>query len=273
MAGAGRTDIGMNIPPANNPAPTSPRQLSLRLILDDEATFDNFYCPVGVDDNANANAAAVAHLQHCVEHWAQRPASDAGGGTLLKEFVWLWGGTGAGCSHLLQAVCHALDARGQTVFYLSLSGWRELSPEVLLGLEQVAVLCLDDIDEVAGIPQWEEALFHLYNRMAALQTPLLVAARSSPQYTRFALKDLHSRLQSAAVFQLDLLDDEHKKAALQRRASHLGFDLSDDVAAYLVRRCERSMSALIAVLHELDRHSLEMQRKVTVPLLKSLMHW
>jgi DnaA family protein len=192
---------------------------------------------------------------------------------LLKEFVWLWGSPGVGCSHLLQAACHELDARGQTVFYLDLSLWRELTPDVLMGLEQVAVLCLDNIDDIAGVADWEEALFHLYNRMATGQTPLLAAARSSPQYTQFVLKDLHSRLQSAAVFQLQQLDDEDKTAALQMRAERLGFELGDEVAGYLVRRCERSMSALIAVLHELDRHSLETQRKVTVPLLKSLMNW
>lgn len=246
----------------------SPKQLALRLSLDDEATFDNYYCAA----DSTANLAVVAHLRHCVERWAQRE-SDIVGGTLLKEFVWLWGSTGVGCSHLLQAACHELDARGQTVFYLSLSAWRELTPDVLQGLEQVAVLGLDNIDDVAGVPDWEEALFHLYNRMAASQTPLLVAARSSPQYTQFTLQDLHSRLQSAAVFQLQPLDDEDKMAALQMRAAHLGFDLSDEVAGYLVRRCERSMSALVDVLHELDRHSLETQRKVTIPLLKALMHW
>lgn len=254
------------------PPIAQPRQLSLRLSLDDEATFDNFYCSDNRGAGESVNGAVVAHLQHCVEQWSQRQPGDARG-TLLKEFVWLWGSVGAGRSHVLQAVCHELDARGQAVFYLSLSAWRELSPDVLQGLEQMGVLCLDDIDEVAGVPEWEEALFHLYNRMAALQTPLLVAAHSSPQYTRFALQDLHSRLQSAVVFQLELLDDDNKVAALKMRASRRGFDLSDEVAAYLVRRCERSMSALIAVLHELDRHSLEMQRKVTVPLLKALMNW
>jgi len=254
------------------PPITAPRQLSLRLSLDDEATFDNFYCPGDRGREKSANGAVVAHLQHCVEQWSQRQPADARG-TLLKEFVWLWGSVGAGCSHVLQAVCHELDARGQAVFYLSLSAWRELSPDVLQGLEQMGALCLDDIDEVAGIPEWEEALFHLYNRMAALQTPLLVAAHSSPQQTRFMLNDLHSRLQSAAVFQLQLLGDENKMAALKMRASHRGFELSDEVAAYLVRRCERSMNALVAVLHELDRHSLELQRKVTIPLLKSLMNW
>jgi len=249
----------------------SPRQLALRLRLDNEARFDNFYCPDSSTDS-DSSEAVVAHLRHWIEQWAQRNTGNTGG-TLLKEFVWLWGSPGAGCSHLLQAACHELDGHGQTVFYLDLSMSRELTPDVLTGLEQVAMLCLDNIDDIAGEAEWEEALFHLYNRMAASQTPLLVAAQRSPQYTEFALPDLHSRLQSAAVFQLQQLDDEHKKAALQMRASHLGFELSDDVASYLVSRCERSMSALIATLHELDQRSLETRRKVTVPLLRALMNW
>lgn len=249
-----------------------PRQLALRLILDDEATFDNFYCPPDKHTDVITNSPVVAYLRQCVGRWALRDAGNVGG-TLLKDFVWLWGSHDVGCSHLLQAVCHDMDAHGQPVFYLSLSTWRELAPDVLTGLEQVSVLALDNIDEVAGIPAWEEALFHLYNRMAANQTPLLVAGRSSPQYAQFTLRDLHSRLQSAVVFQLHPLDDDTKLAALQMRAAHLGFELNDEVAGYLVRRCARSMSTLIAVLHELDRHSLETQRKVTIPLLKSLMNW
>lgn len=250
---------------------SSPRQLSLRLSLDDDATFDNFYIAGLPCDAASGNLYLVNYLQRGLLDWTTRVQGPTG--TLIKDFVWLWGKSGSGCSHLLQAVCHALDAQGCAVFYLSLTAWREMDPEILSGLEQFDVLCLDDIDAIAGQPGWEEALFHLYNRMAANQTPLLIAAHSSPQHLGVELPDLHSRLQSAIVFQLSPLSDTEKLAALQMRAARRGFVLSDDVAAYLVSRSERSTHALFAILQQLDRHSLETQRKVTIPLLKSLMGW
>ena len=245
-----------------------PRQLSLKLSLDDEATFHNFYVP---SDGASG-AAVLAHLRARLSGWAARqPVS--GAGTSVQDFTWLWGNRGAGCSHLLQAVCHAADACGLSVFYLDLAAPEALDPEILLWLEHLDVLCLDHVGHIAGAAAWEQSLFNLYNRLAQTRCALLVAAHSSPKQQQFMLPDLHSRLQSAAVFHLLNLDDQHKAAALQLRAKLRGFVLGDDVAQYLVRRSERSMTSLFAVLQQLDRHSLETGRKVTVPLLKSLMGW
>jgi len=245
-----------------------PRQLVLRLNLDDEATFDNFFR--SSEDCRNSQL-----LQFLRESLIPRVAAGpvAGAGTVLRDFVWLCGEKGAGCSHLLQAVCHAVTQQGLQAFYLDFSVQMSLSPDVLQGMEYVSILCLDSIDRLAGNDEWELALFSLYNRMAEQQTPLLVASHSSPAQLAFNLPDLKSRMQSAAVFELEALSDDDKAKALQLRARQRGFELSDEVAAYLVSRSERSMNALSDVLQQLDQHSLETKRKVTVPLLKSLMGW
>ena len=245
-----------------------PRQLTLRLNLDDEATFDNFYC-----GPAQSRNSKLLHFLRdtLIPRAAGAPVSAVG--TVLRDFVWLCGAKGAGCSHLLQAVCHGAGQLGLQAFYLDFSAHRGLSPDVLQGMENVPILCLDAIDLLAGDQEWELALFSLYNRMAERQTPLLVAAHSSPAQQPFQLADLKSRMQSAAVFELELLSDEDKAKALQLRAHKRGFELSDDVAAYLVSHSERSMSALSEVLQKLDQHSLETKRRVTVPLLKALMGW
>lgn len=246
----------------------TPRQLALKLNLDDEATFDNFY--PGSADSRNRRVLQVLR-ETLIPRVLTAPVSAPG--TTLRDFLWLCGAKGAGCSHLLQAVCHKVDQHGLQAFYLDFAVHTDLSPEVLMGMEHVSVLCLDSIDTLAGQPEWELALFSLYNRMAERQTPLLVCAHASPAQTAFKLPDLKSRLQSAAVFELELLGDEDKARALQLRAQQRGFELSDEVASYLVARSERSMNALFAVLQQLDQHSLEMKRRVTVPLLKSLMGW
>lgn len=246
----------------------APRQLTFRLSLDDEATFDNFYIKA-----ANSRSAAlIQYLRQAVSQFGEHQ-NHAGSGTVLRDFIWLFGAQGAGCSHLLQAVCHELDTLGRQAFYLDFSVQAGLTPEVLQGLESVSVLCLDSIELLQGNAQWELELFNLYNRMAELQTPLIVAAKSSPKQLVFNLADLNSRMQSAAVFQLDTLSDEDKASALKLRAQRRGFELADEVAAYLVSRSERSMSSLFDVLQKLDQHSLETRRKVTLPLLKTLMKW
>jgi DnaA-homolog protein len=246
----------------------TPRQLTFRLSLDDDATFDNFF----IKDADSGSATAALYLRRAVSRFACG-SERTGSGTVLSDFVWLFGAKGAGCSHLLQAVCHDIDTLGLQSFYLDFSVQTGLTPDVLQGLESVSVLCLDSIELLQGSSDWELELFNLYNRMTELNTPLIVASKTSPKYLNFALADLNSRMQSAAVFQLDSLTDEDKAEALKLRAQRRGFELSDEVAAYLVSRSERSMSSLFDVLQKLDQHSLETQRKVTLPLLKTMMNW
>ncbi|WP_339868367.1 DnaA regulatory inactivator Hda [Pseudohongiella nitratireducens] len=248
--------------------PASPRQLPLRLSLNDEATFDNFYAPV---QDAGHELPAVMHLKQRLYQWATAGEVVPQQGTVLSDFTWLWGSQGAGCSHLLQAVSHQADAAGLAVFYLDMAMLDELSPDILIGLEAMDVLCLDHIESVFGQAEWEQALFHLYNRLVSENTALLIAGQRSPAQCQLSLADLQSRLQSAVVFHVPHLTDEQKVLALQMRANRRGFELGSDVAEYLVRRCERSTTTLFGILQDLDQHSLATRRKVTIPLLRTLL--
>jgi DnaA family protein len=246
-----------------------PQQLTFRLSLDDDATFRNFYC--GTPESHNSQI--VQTLENALQRWVKEPSAAAHSGTVLDEFIWVWGESSVGCSHLLQAVCHDAELLGVRAFYLDFSRNPALHPDVLSGLETMALVCLDSVDELAGRPDWELALFNFYNRMTDYQTPLLIGAHAAPQQLGFKLPDLTSRMQSSAQFHLQMISDDQKTLALKLRADRRGFELSDDVARYLVARSERSMTQLLKVLSLLDKQSLSSQRKVTIPLLKSVMGW
>jgi DnaA family protein len=245
------------------------QQLTFRLSLDDDATFRNFYR----GSAESHNSRIVRTLENALQRWVKQPSAAAHSGTVLDEFIWLWGESSVGCSHLLQAVCHDAELLGLRAFCLDFSRNAALHPDVLSGLETMGLVCLDSVDELAGQPDWELALFNFYNRMSEYQTPLLIGAHAPPQQLGFKLPDLTSRMQSAAQLHLQMISDDEKAVALKLRADCRGFELSDDVARYLVSRSERSMTQLLKVLTLLDKQSLSSQRKVTIPLLKSVMGW
>ena len=157
--------------------------------------------------------------------------------------------------------------------YLPLAEVVEYGPALLDNLEQCELVCLDDLDAVAGRSDWEEALFHLFNRLRDSGRRLLLAASSSPRELPVQLADLQSRLTLALVFQLQSLSDEDKLRALQLRASRRGLHLSDEVGRFILTRGERSMSALFDLLERLDQASLQAQRKLTIPFLKETLGW
>ncbi len=71
------------------------------------------------------------------------------------------------------------------------------------------------------------------------------------------------------VFEIVPLADADKAQALAAYARERGFRLSDDVIAYLLAHGRRDMPSLVATLAALDRHSLAIQRGITVPLLRN----
>lgn len=192
--------------------------------------------------------------------------------TAELDFLYLAGEGGSGKTHLLLACAEAVQKGGKQVIYLSLSELMHSgSPAILQSLEQVDLLCLDDIEAVAGNVAWEEALFHCFNRLHDAKGKLLVASANTPAHSLIKLPDLRSRLATGLVYQLPVLNDEQKQRALIIQAHYRGLSMSDEAAQYLLRHYGRDMNNLIQVLQQLDKASLQAKRKLTIPFIKQVL--
>lgn len=231
-----------------------PQQLSLSVSLHDEATFANFYLPAD-----GANGQVVSALAGQFEPDGER-------------LLYLWGAPGAGLTHLLQAACHHAHANKHSAQYLPLQDLAGFAPESLFeGLESQDLICLDGLDAVLGKRAWEEALFDLFNRVRDAGRRLVFAASAGPQELPLQLEDLRSRLSWGLVYQLEVLNDEEKQAALRMRAKARGMELNREVAQYILSRAPRDMNELFVLLNRLDELSLQEQRKLTIPFVKQVL--
>ena len=231
----------------------NPIQLPLAVRVRDDATLANFY--------PGANAAALGYVERmCAldDNW-------------VESFIWLWGGRASGRSHLLQAACLETQEQGGTSLYLPMADCKDSGPEILDGVEACTLLALDDIEQVLGKSEWDEALFHAFNRLRDAGGKLLVSAVGSPRELQGMLPDLQSRFNLALIFHLHGLSDEEKLRALQLRASRRGLFLAEEVGRYLLTHYGRSMDALLDALEQLDRASLQAQRRLTVPFVKQIL--
>jgi DnaA family protein len=179
--------------------------------------------------------------------------------------LWLWGAAGSGKTHLLQAVC---AAAGEAAAYFPLDRSLALPPEAVAGFERTAVLCIDNVDAVAGDLGWERALFRLFNDAAELHTRLIFAAAAPPRRADWSLEDWRSRAAACVVYQLRELDDAGRIEALRLRAAQRGLQLPYDTSEYLLKRVPRDLRSLFDVLDELDEASLVAQRRLTIPFIR-----
>ncbi|MFK5983861.1 MAG: DnaA regulatory inactivator Hda [Pseudomonadota bacterium] len=190
----------------------------------------------------------------------------------LQNIILLWGNEFSGKTHLLSALYHQYLQENKSAIYLPLSMKKELSVEMLENIEFSELICIDDIDAIAGDRVWEEALFSLYNQMRDSGHKLLIAAKNNALNINFCLNDLKSRLQWGLTYKLKPLVDADKIQLLQNRAEMQGFSLADDVAAFLLNRVSRNLSDLIQLLDKLDYASLSEQRKLTIPFVRKYLN-
>ena len=216
------------------------------LRLADHAVFESFL--------SDGNQALVATLIALADGEAE-------------SGCWLWGGPATGKTHLLQATC---DRAGDRSVYIPLATFHEADPGLLEGLESRELVCIDDLDVIAGHDGWEHALFVLCNQLLDVGGRLVVAAQTAPRSSSFRLPDLVSRLSRLPVFQVQSLGEAERGAALQLRARHRGLELPDETARYLLSRSRRDMSSLYNLLDKLDAEALRAKRRLTIPFVKAV---
>lgn len=227
------------------------KQLALAIKLNDEATLADF--------NWGNNKLLQQQLHQMLT---------------LKEdrLLYLWGSKGNGKSHLLQGCCQAVNST-QSAIYLPLNLLKEWGPQTIEGLEDQTLVCIDDIDAIAKDQAWEEAIFHLYNKIKDMdQSLLIISGNQAPTSLPINLPDLRSRLSWGLVIQLMELNDEDKIKTLTLHALRRGFDLPESVGQFLLNRCSRNMHDLHQLLNRLDDASLAAQRKITIPFVKNILN-
>jgi len=229
------------------------RQLPLDIQLADYALFETYF--------DGANASVVHALRESLLDGSTGPGN---------QLIWLWGTPESGKSHLLQALVAAAADLQLRSMWLPFDGI-DLGPAMLEGMGGLDLICIDDVQVVAGQAEWERALFRLFEDSMQQGVKLVITANAAPNAVGFQLPDLISRMNWGTTFRLQALSDEDSVQALQKRAAWRGLELPAETARYLLSRVHRSPGTLFALLDKLDKEALVAQRRLTVPFVKSVL--
>lgn len=232
----------------------SPKQFGLELTLNNPLHFDNFL----YEDASNAMAI------NALKSFASVQGVDD---TLL-----IWGEYGSGLTHLLEAVCLHAQLSARPFMFIDLETVINHTPQdVLEGVEQLSLVCIDNFHVVEGAPQWQRAIFHLYNNLRDSGHGLVLASHVQPVTLDLSLPDLTSRVLGCSTYQISPLSDEKKQELLVNKANARGLELPLDVARFILERAPREPKILSKIIGQLDQASLEYKRKLTVPFVKTVL--
>lgn len=216
-----------------------------QLQLNSDYTFENF---VTGPCNRLAHAAAVAV--------AEEP------GRAYNPFF-VYGPSGLGKTHLLQAICHAARERhvGATCHYISCETFiNDFIEAVETGAihqfrhqyRHASLLVIDDIQFLAERERSQEEFFHTFNTLYQSQRQIILSADCSPSEIPSLEERLVSRFNSGLVALLDRPCLETRMAIVSKKAKLRCIEVPEEVIRLVAGRIESNIRELEGALLKLD---------------------
>jgi len=251
-------------PPAPVPGPSTGRkQGGVNAHLSDRYTFDHF-----VIGKSNELAAAAAH-----------GVSQAPGKVYNPLFV--YGDTGLGKTHLMQAVAHSVLERDPAT-RITLIGTEQFTNEFITAIQgramqefrrryrETDLLLVDDVQFLKGKESTQEEFFHTFNALYEAGRQIILTSDRPPSEIPGLEARLVSRFQWGMVADIDLPDLEHRIAILRNKAllDHLEMTIPEDVIRFIAEHVRSSVRELEGSIIKLLAYASLKHREITVDVAR-----
>jgi chromosomal replication initiator protein len=250
-------------PPQLSPSFSQQRQYIDAPPLSDRYTFEYFV--IG-KSNELAAAAAVAV--------AQAPAK-------VYNPLFIYGDTGLGKTHLMQAVAHEILARKPET-RITFIGTEQFTNELVAAIQsrttadfrrrfrETDLLLVDDVHFLKGKEAMQEEFFHTFNALYEAGRQIVLTSDRPPSEIPGLEARLVSRFQWGMVADVEAPDLEHRIAILRQKArrDHLELTISDEVIRFVAENVRSSIRELEGSIIKLLAFASLKHREITVDLAR-----
>src|ERR1700719_3983843 len=223
--------------------------------LNPRYTFDAFVIGSG---NQFAHAACQAV--------AERPSK-------AYNPLFLYGGTGMGKTHLMQAIGHEIKRRTpqSAICYVSSEEFTNEMISCRDKFRTVDVLLVDDIQFLAQKERTQEEFFHTFNALHESMKQIVIASDRPPKELAEFEDRLRSRFEWGLIADIQPPDLETKVAILQKKAEQEKVSLPTDVALYVAQNIRSNVRELEGALIRLVAHSSLIGAEITLPYAQQVL--
>jgi chromosomal replication initiator protein len=197
--------------------------------------------------------------------------------------LFLYGDTGLGKTHLMQAVAHSVLSKSKrmNVVYTSTE---KFTNEFIGDLQKnnlgsfrkkyrhVDILLIDDVHFLSGKERIQEEFFHTFNELFEGQKQIILSSdRPASEISKLESR-LVSRFQWGLVADIQAPDLETRIAILDKKASAMRLKLSRDVIEKLATKVSRNVRKLEGALNRIASYVSLTKVPINSELLEHILH-
>ncbi len=221
-------------------------------------------------------------MDELVVHTGNRMAVDAIKSVSTSRLVpaqpiIIWGPQGTGKTHLLRAAFDSLTSGGidteedpPFIGRLSDVDYKARLHKIVQWEDELirsaGCIALDDLDHIGD--DMESPLWTILTKTTRASVPLIMSTTQAPGALFPSNPHIKSRLESALSYKLTPPDDQAALLIVDKLIRDRNVRVSQDVCRYLVSHFTRNMKEMENFIRTLDRESLRMKRKITIPFIK-----
>jgi chromosomal replication initiator protein len=193
--------------------------------------------------------------------------------------LFVYGKTGHGKTHLIQAVGNQLKRIGKKVFYVTSERFTVDYMNALQNgtansfkdkYRQYDVLIMDDVQFLMNKEKTQEELFHLFNAMHDNNKQIVFSSDVHPALMSNMEERLRSRFAQGMIVDIPEPDFESRGAILKSKAAQNSLALSDDVVEHLSQTIEGNIRELEGALNTILCQSQLLGRTLSLEEVKVL---
>jgi chromosomal replication initiator protein len=240
--------------------------------------LEDYY--INKSDNLNPKYSFetfVVGPYNALAHAAAKTVSEKPG--IAYNPLFIYGKTGHGKTHLIQAVGNQIKKTGKKVFYVTSE---RFAVDYFNSLQsgsantfkdkyrQYDVLIMDDVQFLASKEKTQEELFHLFNALHDTNKQIVFSSDMHPALLSGLEERLRSRFAQGMIVDIPVPDSESRAAILRAKAAQNSIMLSDDVVEHLAYTIEGNIRELEGALNTIMCQSQLLGRTLTIDEVKAI---
>ena len=214
---------------------------------------------------------------NALAHTAAKTVSDRPG--IAYNPLFIYGKTGHGKTHLIQAVGNQVKKSGKKVFYVTserfaVDYFNSLQSGTANSFKdkyrQYDVLIMDDVQFLANKEKTQEELFHLFNALHDTNKQIVFSSDIHPALLSGLEERLLSRFSQGMIVDIPAPDLESRAAILKAKSAQNSITLSDDVVEHLAYSIEGNIRELEGALNTIMCQSQLLGKTLSLDEVRSI---